>query len=124
MCLEKKKLKHMISNCILLVSSWGPAGCVLCSSTRQTEWTTNGTDGCSTDGPTDGTGGVSVHDGIPHHACGYEHPCQFTMDDVEMNIGDKNLTQSLAAIYKYHKTKVPFEGVEKLKECKHLGGGY
>ncbi|SFU53834.1 Glutamate synthase domain-containing protein 2 [Pustulibacterium marinum] len=56
------------------------------------------------------------------HACGYEHPCQFTMDDVEMNLGDKNLTQTLAAIYKYHKTKVPFEGVEKLLNCEYLGG--
>lgn len=56
------------------------------------------------------------------HACGYEHPCQFTMDDVEMNLGDKNLTQTLAAIYKYHKTKVPFEGMQQLKDCQYLGG--
>ncbi|GLB52417.1 FMN-binding glutamate synthase family protein [Neptunitalea chrysea] len=56
------------------------------------------------------------------HACGYEHPCQFTMDDVEMNLGDKNLTQTLAAIYKYHKTKVTFKGMQSLKDCKYLGG--
>merc|ERR1711969_249872 len=25
------------------------------------------------------------------HACGYEHPCQMTMDDVDLTVGDKNL---------------------------------
>lgn len=56
------------------------------------------------------------------HACGYEHPCQFTMYDVDISVGDRNLTQTLAATYKYNKVKVPFESMEKLKECPHLGG--
>lgn len=56
------------------------------------------------------------------HACGYEHPCQFTMDDVDVSIGDRNLTQTLAATYQYNKVKVPFESMQKLKECPYLGG--
>ncbi len=56
------------------------------------------------------------------HACGYEHPCQFNMDDVDVSIGDKNLTQTLAHTYMYHKDKVPFHGMRSLKECEYLGG--
>ena len=58
------------------------------------------------------------------HACGYEHPCQFTMDDVEMNLGDRFIAQSLAATFRYHKTKVPFDTVETLAGCPNLGGSY
>lgn len=58
------------------------------------------------------------------HASGYEHPCEFTMDDVDVSLGDKNLTQTLSATYQYHKTKVPFEGMQALRNCKHLGGNY
>ncbi len=57
-------------------------------------------------------------------ACGYEHPCQLAMDDVDINLGDKNLTQTLANVYGYHKTKVPFEGTKSLVACKDLGGNY
>ncbi|UOB17328.1 FMN-binding glutamate synthase family protein [Abyssalbus ytuae] len=56
------------------------------------------------------------------HACGYEHPCQFTMDDVDVSIGDRNLTQTLANTYQYNKVKVPFESMRKLKDCTYLGG--
>ena len=56
------------------------------------------------------------------HASGYEHPSQFTMDDVDVSIGDRNLTQTLAHTYCYNKVPVPFESTEKLYECNHLGG--
>ncbi|WP_423242464.1 FMN-binding glutamate synthase family protein [Zhouia spongiae] len=56
------------------------------------------------------------------HACGYEHPSQFTMDDVDVSLGDKNMTQTLAAAYNYNKQKVPFDGMQRLKECPYLGG--
>ena len=58
------------------------------------------------------------------HACGYEHPCQLTMDDVEVSLGDKNLIQPLAASFGYHKVKVPFTSMKDLQECPHLGGHY
>lgn len=57
-------------------------------------------------------------------ACGYEHPCQLTMDDVDINLGDKNLTQTLADVYGYNKVKVPFEGAHSLARCPDLGGNY
>ncbi len=56
------------------------------------------------------------------HACGYEHPAQFTMNDVDISLGDKNLTQTLANTYKYNKVEVPFENMQKLKDCAYLGG--
>ncbi len=58
------------------------------------------------------------------HACGYEHPCQFTMNDVDMTVGDKNLVKTLAETFMYHKCKVPFESVRALSDCPHLGGNY
>ncbi|MBW2961331.1 FMN-binding glutamate synthase family protein [Mesonia aestuariivivens] len=58
------------------------------------------------------------------HASGYEHPCQFTMDDVDINLSDQDFTKTLAASYEYHKVKVPFEGVSSLQNCKYLGGNY
>ncbi len=58
------------------------------------------------------------------HACGYEHPCQFTMDDVNVNLGDQDFTKTLADSYEYHKVKVPFEGVRSLQKCEYLGGNY
>lgn len=56
------------------------------------------------------------------HACGYEHPCQMTMDDVDLSMGDNNNTQSLRDAYGYNKDVVPFNGVKSLIECKYLGG--
>ena len=32
-------------------------------------------------------------------ACGYEHPSEFTMDDVDVAMGDNNRTQSLRLTY-------------------------
>ncbi len=58
------------------------------------------------------------------HACGYEHPCQFTMDDVDLTVGDKNLIKTLAQSFMYHKSTVPFESMKALAQCPHLGGNY
>ncbi len=58
------------------------------------------------------------------HACGYEHPCQFTMDDVDLTVGDKNLIKTLAQSFMYHKCAVPFESMKALSKCPHLGGNY
>ncbi|MEP2279176.1 FMN-binding glutamate synthase family protein, partial [Maribacter sp.] len=56
------------------------------------------------------------------HAAGYEHPSQFTMDDVQVNVDDNDLNKSLASTYGYNKAKVPFTGVQDLKDCSYLGG--
>ena len=58
------------------------------------------------------------------HACGYEHPCQFTMEDVDMAVGDDNKVQSLSMNYGYEKTPVIFEGMKSLIENKYLGGSF
>lgn len=55
------------------------------------------------------------------HAAGYEHPCQMTMDDVDVGMGDNNYTTTLAQAYKYSKETVPFENMKSLTECPHLG---
>lgn len=55
------------------------------------------------------------------HALGYEHPSQFTMDDVQVNVDDHDLNRSLASTHGYNKTKVPFNGVQELKDCSYLG---
>lgn len=54
------------------------------------------------------------------HACGYEHPCQMTMDDVSAGMGDNNVTLTLRETYGYHKTEVPFESMKALSECEYL----
>ncbi|SFD06106.1 FMN-binding glutamate synthase family protein [Algibacter pectinivorans] len=56
------------------------------------------------------------------HAAGYEHPCQFKMSDIEINVDDHNLSKQLSGTYMYEKTPVPFQGVQHLKDCMHLGG--
>lgn len=58
------------------------------------------------------------------HAAGYEHPCQFTMNDIEINVDDHNLSSELSSTYQYHKTEVPFISMQNLKNCTHLGGNY
>lgn len=58
------------------------------------------------------------------YACGYEHPCQFKMDDVDINSSDKNLTKTLAQTFFYHKVKVPFESTQTLYESEYLGAKY
>jgi len=44
------------------------------------------------------------------------------MRDVDVSIGDTNMTQTLEYTYKYQKTPVPFHGIQALKDCVHLGG--
>jgi glutamate synthase domain-containing protein 2 len=56
------------------------------------------------------------------HAAGYEHPCQFTMTDIDVNVDDHNLTTELGKTFNYEKVPVPFKGVQELKDCIYLGG--
>lgn len=56
------------------------------------------------------------------HAAGYEHPCQFKMTDIEMNVDDHNLSKELSRTYTYEKAPVPFASMQKLKDCVYLGG--
>ncbi|TDB68253.1 FMN-binding glutamate synthase family protein [Arundinibacter roseus] len=56
------------------------------------------------------------------HAAGYEHPCQFTMDDVEVAMGDNNHTLPLLSVYNYAKDEVPYSGFDPLITCAYLGG--
>ncbi|MGR7813883.1 FMN-binding glutamate synthase family protein [Lacinutrix undariae] len=56
------------------------------------------------------------------HAAGYEHPCEFKMSDIEINVDDHNLSSELSVTYQYTKTPVPFNGMQELKDCKYLGG--
>ncbi len=58
------------------------------------------------------------------HAAGYEHPCQFKMTDVDLNVDDSYLSKELDKTFMYQKTPVPFESMQSLKECMHLGGKY
>ncbi len=56
------------------------------------------------------------------HAAGYEHPCQFTMEDVQVNVDDDYLSSSLKTVYGYEKTSVPFTSMQELYDCCYLGG--
>jgi glutamate synthase-like protein len=56
------------------------------------------------------------------HACGYDHPCQMTMNDIEMAVEDFHQTQSLRDIFDYEKTPVSFDGMKNLQACQYLGG--
>lgn len=56
------------------------------------------------------------------HAAGYEHPCQFNMKDIEMNVDDHNLTKHFDQTFCYNKTPVTFTNMQSLKDCIHLGG--
>jgi len=56
------------------------------------------------------------------HAAGYEHPCQFTMEDIQVNVDDNDLNRDLKSSYKYEKTPVPFTSMQKLYDCDYLGG--
>ncbi|MGB1308302.1 MAG: FMN-binding glutamate synthase family protein [Oceanihabitans sp.] len=58
------------------------------------------------------------------HAAGYEHPCQFKMNDIDVNVDDHYLSKELDKTYGYTKTPVPFKGIQSLKDCVHLGGNY
>ncbi|TJY36017.1 FMN-binding glutamate synthase family protein [Pontimicrobium aquaticum] len=56
------------------------------------------------------------------HAAGYEHPCQFNMKDIDVNVDDHNLSEELNKTYNYEKHPVPFNNMQELKECIYLGG--
>ncbi|MFH6603990.1 FMN-binding glutamate synthase family protein [Maribacter algicola] len=56
------------------------------------------------------------------HAAGYEHPCQFTMNDVQVNVDDDELYRTLRSSYGYNKNPVPFSSMQKLYDCDYLGG--
>jgi glutamate synthase domain-containing protein 2 len=58
------------------------------------------------------------------HAAGYEHPCQFMMQDIDVNVDDRNLSEELNKTYMYEKTIVPFHGINAIKSCEFLGGNY
>ena len=48
------------------------------------------------------------------HACGYEHPGQFTLDDIEVSCG-VNEFQPLSSVLGYRKDPVPFDGMLQLE---------
>ncbi|MBC7486204.1 MAG: FMN-binding glutamate synthase family protein [Cytophagaceae bacterium] len=56
------------------------------------------------------------------HACGYEHPCQMGMSDINVSMGDNNQTSTLRVNYNYDKVPVSFKGMESLIQCEYLGG--
>jgi len=56
------------------------------------------------------------------HAAGYEHPAQFEMTDIQVNVDDDYLSSDLRTVYAYQKAPVPFTSMKILKECPHLGG--
>ncbi|NJB35750.1 FMN-binding glutamate synthase family protein [Croceivirga sp. JEA036] len=58
------------------------------------------------------------------HAAGYEHPCQFTMEDIQVNVDDDYLSSDLKSVYGYQKTAVPFTSLNEFYNCIHLGGKY
>jgi len=56
------------------------------------------------------------------HATGYEHPCQFKMSDVDINVDDHYLSKELDKTFGFQKEPVPFTGMQALKDCIYLGG--
>jgi len=56
------------------------------------------------------------------HAAGYEHPCQFNMRDIDVNVDDHNLSEELDRTYNYQKTSVAYSNMQDLKDCIYLGG--
>ncbi|WP_072352251.1 FMN-binding glutamate synthase family protein [Flavobacteriaceae bacterium A100] len=56
------------------------------------------------------------------HASGYEHPCQYQMNDIDINVDDQHLSKELDNTYMYKKVPVPFNSMQELKDCKYLGG--
>lgn len=56
------------------------------------------------------------------HACGYEHPSQIKMKDIDISCGDNNRTITLEQAFKYEKQDVPFNSMQELSSCTYLGG--
>ncbi len=50
------------------------------------------------------------------HACGYEHPCQMRMSDIDVNTVNSDKPESLQKIHGYIKTDVAFAGMDYLKK--------
>ena len=50
------------------------------------------------------------------HAAGYEHPCQFSMKDIQVNVDDNYLSSDLSTVYKYEKTSVSFTAMNDLMD--------
>ena len=57
------------------------------------------------------------------HAAGHEHPCQFSLDDIDINVDNNNSSMRLSHAYKYEKTPVQFKSMQDLYDCMYLGGG-
>ncbi len=57
-------------------------------------------------------------------SAGYEHPCQMTMRDVDISMGDNNHTKSLREAYNYQKAPVNFDSMQAFLDCPFLGGHY
>lgn len=57
------------------------------------------------------------------HAAGYEHPCQFSMKDIQLNVDENHLSSDLETVYDYQKTPVAFGSMQELFDCNYLGGG-
>jgi len=55
------------------------------------------------------------------HACGYEHPSQMQMEDVELSAGGQELTKTLKSIYGYEKQPISFISMNEINDL-HLGG--
>ncbi|MFN8436311.1 MAG: FMN-binding glutamate synthase family protein [Cytophagales bacterium] len=55
------------------------------------------------------------------HACGYEHPCQIQMSDIDLSMGDNNFTKSLDECFGYTKVPIQFSSTSELVQCKYLG---
>ena len=55
------------------------------------------------------------------HAAGYEHPCQFNMQDIDVNVDDHNLSEELSRTYNYQKTPIQYSNMQDLKDCIYLG---
>ncbi|OUR97700.1 FMN-binding glutamate synthase family protein [Flavobacteriales bacterium 33_180_T64] len=58
------------------------------------------------------------------HAAGYEHPCEFKMSDIEINVDDHNLSKELSKTYCYEKTPISYSSMQDLKDCMYLGGNF
>ena len=58
------------------------------------------------------------------HSVGYQHPCQMTMRDIDVSMGDNNHTRMLQEAYGYQKAIVPFESMSAMLSCPYLGGSY
>ncbi|MGA0556827.1 FMN-binding glutamate synthase family protein [Larkinella sp. VNQ87] len=54
------------------------------------------------------------------HASGYEHPCQFTMKDVVLSMGDNNRIQTLAEAFGYQKDPVSFTSIVSILTSEYL----